>query len=279
VSAGRTGKQCHERWYMHLAPNLSSLPWSYVEDRRLHHLVLAYGRRWSHIAAFMTGRSDKKIKNRFNSIFFKRRSRTWERSEKAAQKYKLLFDGMCSIPTDGMRSVPIDGMRSVPIDGMRSAPIDEVHSMPILIPTGPDNLRPDNLHPDGLDLQLQPSGSHLQVYGPNHEPAIDSKCDSVVDGEYGSASIVDSNHASIVESNHTSMFNSCLEGSFDGGFRDQDASRASDASDALPTTLLGPSTMRSYVDRHYDDLLVSDRSAACDLIGPPAPLGFDFSFM
>lgn len=36
---GRLGKQCRERWYNHLSPDINKAPWSVMEDRLIVQVV------------------------------------------------------------------------------------------------------------------------------------------------------------------------------------------------------------------------------------------------
>jgi hypothetical protein len=69
---GRIGKQCRERWFNHLDPQISRDPWTPEEDQLLMHLHKQYGNHWSQIAALMPTRADNMIKNRWYSTLAKR---------------------------------------------------------------------------------------------------------------------------------------------------------------------------------------------------------------
>jgi len=63
---GRLGKQCRERWYNHLNPVLSFLPFTAEEDEIILREVAERGTKWCEICKLLTGRSDNMIKNRWN---------------------------------------------------------------------------------------------------------------------------------------------------------------------------------------------------------------------
>ena len=68
---GRIGKQCRERWFNHLNPDISHEPWSDEEDRRLFYLHQQFGNKWAQISALMPNRPDNAIKNRWYSTVCK----------------------------------------------------------------------------------------------------------------------------------------------------------------------------------------------------------------
>ena len=53
---GRLGKQCRERWYNHLNPDIKKEAWSKAEDDLIIDLHSRMGNRWAEIAKFVEGR-------------------------------------------------------------------------------------------------------------------------------------------------------------------------------------------------------------------------------
>jgi len=63
----RLGKQCRERWYNHLSPEVRKDPWTEDEDKIIIDNHNKLGSKWTTISNLLRGRTPNAIKNRWNS--------------------------------------------------------------------------------------------------------------------------------------------------------------------------------------------------------------------
>ena len=64
----RNERQCRDRWFYYLSPDLNKGPWTKEEDDLLIKGVKSYGPSWVRITKLFKGRTDVQIKNRWNVV-------------------------------------------------------------------------------------------------------------------------------------------------------------------------------------------------------------------
>ncbi|PKA63155.1 Myb-related protein 3R-1 [Apostasia shenzhenica] len=75
---GRIGKQCRERWYNHLKPEIKRDAWTSEEERVIIEAHMELGNKWTEIANRLPGRTDNSIKNYWHSSLKKKAKFYWK---------------------------------------------------------------------------------------------------------------------------------------------------------------------------------------------------------
>lgn len=72
---GRSGKQCRERWFNTLDPEVKKGDWQEAEDKIIFRLYHRVGPKWTEMAKYLPGRTENSIKNRFYSTIRKAKTK------------------------------------------------------------------------------------------------------------------------------------------------------------------------------------------------------------
>ena len=112
---GRIGKQCRERWYNHLDPNVNKEPFTEDEEKILIDAQNRLGNKWCDISSLLPGRTDNQVKNHFNSIMYHKKKGTKMKEKKKKERprtskslsypYLYSFNKTTSTPTTPTKTV------------------------------------------------------------------------------------------------------------------------------------------------------------------------------
>lgn len=78
----RSPRQCRDRWYNYISPDISTTPWTEEDDEKLDKLYDKFGPKWKKIASFFKNRSANGVRNRFR---LRQKKRTTESNSESPE--------------------------------------------------------------------------------------------------------------------------------------------------------------------------------------------------
>lgn len=111
----RMGKQCRERWYNHLSPNINRAEWTDEEEWTLFLAHTVFGGKWAKLTKLLPGRTDNGIKNHWNSIMRKRKNIMEEKLHQL-----LLQDAANPIPTPANKAMQLLKEKNPEVGGLEA---------------------------------------------------------------------------------------------------------------------------------------------------------------
>lgn len=161
----RNPRQCRERWFNYLSPEINTRPWSIEEDTQLKRLYDQYGPKWVKIATYFPQRTDINVKNRWLVLFRQERRlqrkalgiKINRRSKRATQLLQSQIIGQIPnfIPYQSILTKP----SSTPIKTV-SNPLDEI---PETTQLGDNKIDQDDTKNDDFDDEHDIFGNSTDI--------------------------------------------------------------------------------------------------------------------
>ncbi|KAM7252654.1 hypothetical protein ACFE04_008163 [Oxalis oulophora] len=133
IMKGRIGKQCRERWFNHLRPDIKKEPWTEEEDMILIDAHRKLGNKWTEISKKLPGRPENTVKNHWNAVKRKQifpKGRVYHEEPTMLQVYIKSVDPAASTSTNNNNNNNNSKRRKKNDQGSINASVD-ANAMPM----------------------------------------------------------------------------------------------------------------------------------------------------
>merc|ERR1712072_1613324 len=150
---GRTSKQCRERWFNHLDPNIKRGNYTAEEDQIILAQQKKIGNRWSLISAMLPGRTEDAVKIRCKILQRMRSGGTTKSAPKQPKNQANQVTAEHKFPQH-THKLQLPHLSAMPLEATTITMVS--HPIPTAFPHGHQEPSPLQVHWNGVSKSVKP---------------------------------------------------------------------------------------------------------------------------